>query len=156
MLTKSWKSAAIMAALVLVTALPLYLLAQHQVSPGILDVLNNPDLFSTTEIVIGAVILLLILIIGIGLGAYLIYPLDESHFGLGGALRWLLVGLLLGLSVHGLTLLNAHLRSAWSDMPALLIFALSAIRLLLIVAALGLAHWLVFRLPSRLRKTDGG
>ena len=152
MLTKSRKSAALMAAIVLVTALAVYLLAQHRASPGLLDVLNNADLFSPTEILLGAVILLLVLVVGVALGAYLIYPLNESHFGLAGAGRWLIVGLLLGLALHGLALLTTSVRAAWEEMPGFLVFLLSIVRLLLSIAAVSLTHWLVFRLPARLRQ----
>ncbi len=155
MLTKSWKSAAFMAAVVIVVSIITYLLGQHLISPGLFDVVNHLSLFTTTELIIGAVALLLVLFVGSVLGAFLIYPLDESHFGLSGALRWLAVGFLQGAAMYGLALLWALLPSTQEGLPLLLSILLTVVRVFLTALALCLIHWLVFRLPARLRRTGG-
>lgn len=151
MLTKSRKSAAVMAAVALVAALAVYLVGQDLVaSPSLLDALFRPGLFSAGEMAVGGALLLIVLALGVGIGTFLIYPLDESHFGLMAAARWLVVGLLLGLALHGLALLlPASAGSSVRD------YALGRVlRLVLAPVVAYLAYWLVFRLPPRLGKRN--
>jgi hypothetical protein len=154
MLTKSRKSAAIMAAIVLVAATGVYLVGQDLVSPSsLLDAVSRPELFSAAEFAIGALILLTFVVVCVGLGAWLIYPLDESNFGFQAAVRWLLVGILLGLALHGLGLLLPASSSAGEETGSPLVRAFwRTLRLFLAPIALYLSYWLIFRLPAKLRK----
>jgi len=154
MLTKSRKSAAVMAAIVLLTTFTVYLVAQNMVSSsGLLDVARRPELFSAAEMAIGLAILLAVFAVCVALGGFLIYPLDESHFGLRATAKWLVVGILSGLALHGLALLLPLSSSAGEGISAPLANTLWRIlRFVLAPIALYLAYWLVFRLPARLRK----
>ena len=133
MLAKSKKSAIVMASVFFVAcAASSWALTQAVEAPAAfldLELIRNTPLGLTA--VLGALF--------VALFAVMIYRFDESHFGLQGAIRWGLTGMLFVFIYTGLLLIQSRL-----DTPAVSVF-----EGLLPVLVVVVAYWLAFRVFPR-------
>jgi len=66
----------------------------------------------TTENIVGLVVVgtVLILLLGVIVGFFVIYPLDTTHFGFGGITRWIIAGGIQGFLLYGVVALFEYTR----------------------------------------------
>ena len=96
MFAKSKKSAFLMACLFGLPVAAIALVAsQIRYAPAMAE--QNPNVVNGFAGVVPALMALAILALSLGLATLVIYRLDESHYGLQGAVRWVLAGILYGL-----------------------------------------------------------
>jgi uncharacterized membrane protein len=152
MLAKSRKSAGVMASIALLTTAIVYALAQAQLlSPSILVSLFSTGLFSTEELLLAAGIILLVLVLGVGIAAFIVYRLDDSHYGFRGAILWVVFGIICGLLLSLRSwLLPLSLALGYVAFDVVYRF----LRELFGFAVLLFSYWLVFKLLAQLLGWD--
>jgi hypothetical protein len=139
-----------MATIALLTTAVVYALAQALFSsPSILALVFEAGLFSTTEIAIAGGIALLALVLGVGIAAFIVYRLDDSHYGLRGAILWVVLGVLCGLLLY----LRSWLLPSSIPIDSVAMNVLYRfLREFFGFAVLLFSYWLIFKLLARLLK----
>jgi hypothetical protein len=148
MLSKSKRSAIIMALVASLSRMTVGLALAVVTYPSSNEIAGLFQL-DVVEGVIGNLALLItlvgfLLLLVIGVRAFVIYMLDETHFGVQGLVRWAILGALYAILVQCY---------AWFSPPALQSkFVEDLVEFVILV----LCYWLVFRCPVFVPRQSGG
>ena len=147
MLKKSNKSAIVLSGIAFLSALATFLvweIAQHSMTRTMATRIQTPAI-GWQDVLVFVVAALGVMVVFVLPGAFLIHNWDESYFGVKGAIKWALFGIVLGCIAR----LRLSIPS-FSPEKSVTAFAVeSVISLGCGVIGIYIAHFLVFRLRKR-------